>query len=97
MGASEQQIYQILNSRDKTLEMLEQAIETLKTPDLKISSLEFKIVDGDNGLEKSLELIARNKYLNAIEAGLNMIKTVADMKQETLEELKKRLAKQSSK
>jgi len=26
-----------------------------------------------------------------------MIKTVADMKQETLEELKKRLAKQSSK
>ena len=97
VGASEQQIYQILNSRDKTLEMLEQAIETLKTPDLKISSLEFKIVDGDNGLEKSLELIARNKYLNAIEAGLNMIKTVADMKQETLEELKKRLAKQSSK
>jgi hypothetical protein len=96
VGASDVAIRQLLVSRGVVLGMLEIAMGQLENPDGQKNVLEFEKVSGDL-ISDSIQLIARNKYLNAIESGLNMIKTVAEMKQETLEDLKKRLAKNSQK
>jgi hypothetical protein len=99
IGVSDFEIHKLIASRSNVLVMLKRAMEMLADPELIGSSLDFSpkdfAISGES--EMAIFLIARNKYLNAIEAGLNMIKTVAEMKQETMEELKKRLAKNSQK
>lgn len=94
-GASRDAIFQAVNSKMKVLELLEQAIKLLDNPDGDKIDLSFNPKYSADELQ--IGLLARNLYIKTIEMALYMIKQIADLKEETPEEKKKRMALDSSK
>ncbi len=95
LGRDPETIGQIVNSKHRVLETLEQAMELLENPFSKNKiDLKFKSTEAD---PFQIELLARNKYINAVGTALSMIKAVAGKKSETVEETKRRLMNDSSK
>lgn len=95
IGKDPETIKQIVNSKQSVLVMLEYAMKLLENPNLpKKITLEFAPT-GDDPFQ--IELLARNKYINTVNTALVIIKTVSGMKNETVEETKRRLLTDSSK
>lgn len=95
IGRDPETIGQIVNSKRSVLLMLEAAMNLLVNPSSsKKISLEFAPT-GDDPFQ--IELLARNKYISAVGTALSMIKAVAGLKNESVEQTKKRLMSDSSK
>ena len=94
IGRDPETIGQIVNSKRRVLVMLEHAMKLLVNPALEKISLDFAPT-GDDPFQ--IELLARNKYIHAVGTALSMIKAVSGLKNETVEQTKKRLMTDSSK
>lgn len=99
-GASKDQIYQAVAVKEKVLGMFEKAFALLTNPDgekvdLKVKSVLNVPVTEIDPLQ--IDLIARNLFMKAIDSGLFAIMTIAGKKDETLEDVLKRLSKNSNK
>ena len=95
LGREPSTIGQIVESKHRVLSMLEQGMKLLENPASgKKMSLAFRDVKSD---PFQIELLARNKYINAVGTALSMIKAVAGLRSETVEQTKKRLTMDSSK
>lgn len=94
-GASRDTIYQSVTSKQKVLDMLESSIKLLEDPNGEQVDLTYSpnlAID-----ELQTWLLARNLYIKTVETGLNFIKLIADMKEETEEAKQERLVKDSNK
>ena len=95
LGRDPDTIAQMVNSKHKVLETLEQAMDLLENP---ISGKKILLSIEDTKTDPfQVALLARNKYINAVGTALSMIKAVAGLKNETVEETKRRLMTDSSK
>lgn len=95
LGRDPETIRQVVNSKHRVLEMLEQGMKLLENPTVgKKISLAFSPVDTD---PFQIELLARNKYVTSVGTALSMIKAVAGKKSESVEQTKQRLMTDSSK
>jgi len=94
VGASLDQIAQIIEPRKRLLEMFDVSIALLENPDGKQVDLAYDPEEDD---ELYITLLTRNKYMNAVEAGLNMMKMLAEAKDLTPEEQEAVNKKNSSK
>jgi hypothetical protein len=90
-GAHKDQIKQSIEVKQLVLSMFTKGFNLLSNPDGEKVSTEI-IVD-----ELGINIIARNLYMKAIDTGLFSILTIAGKKNETLEDVLKRLEKNSSK
>lgn len=93
-GASPIAIEQTLKSKSQVLSMFEQAFKLLKDPSGEKVSIEVLPFEED---ELGINIIARNLYMKAIETSLLTMKTIAGMKNETLEQTLGRLQQDSTK
>lgn len=95
-GLTKDAIFQSVHARQKLIDMTVQGIERLINPEAEPVDLSYnpRINFSD---DLHIVLIARNSYLSNVENQLGMIKLIADQKAETIDETKKRLAKDSSK
>lgn len=94
IGRDPSTIEQVVNSKHAVLMMLQHAMKLLENPTLKKISLDFNSTKDD---PFQIELLARNKYINAVGTALSMIKAVAGLKNETAEQTRKRLTMDSAK
>lgn len=95
LGAPSPAIYQRVASKTKVFEMLMDAIALLKNPDGKKISLDkMPNLVSD---EWQVSLLARSLYIRSIGAGLEMLRQIANMKEETNEEKELRIRKDSTK
>jgi len=94
VGASEEQISQILAPRAKVFGMFVMSMALLENPDGEQVNIEYSLKEGD---KLALELLTRNKYMNSIENGLSQIKMVAEHKELTPKEIEELSKKNSSK
>lgn len=96
VGKDPETIGQIINSKHRVLEMLEQAMALLENPFSKENkiSLDFKSTKED---PFQIEFLARNKYINTVQTALSIVKVVSGMKSETPEQTKKRLLDENQK
>ena len=96
LGSSPDYIEQIIKSRQLALEKLEKAMQLLDNPDGEKVDLEF---DPESLLEDPLAInfLARNKFMNTIATGLNIINILANTKAKTQEEVLQNLKKNSNK
>lgn len=99
-GANKDTIYQAVMVKELCLGMFTKAFKLLENPDgervsLGVKSLKDSIKSEVDELHP--ELIARNLYMKAIDGGLFTILTIAGKKDETIDELYKRLEKNSNK
>lgn len=90
-GASRDTIQQAIGVKKQVLLMFTKAFKLLENPDGEKVSTE--LVEDDLGIG----LISRNLYMKAIDTGLFTILQIAGKKDETLEDVMKRLEKNSSK
>lgn len=91
-GASRDTIKQAIGVKVQVLEMFTKAFKLLENPDGEKVSVKVDLED-----ELGTNIIARNLYMKAIDTGLYTILTIAGKKNETLEEVMKRLEKNSNK
>jgi len=94
VGADLDAITQIIEPRKNFVHMVEIALNLLENPDGKVVDLTY---NPDNDTELRIGLLSRNKFMNVVEAGLNMIKMVAEMKNLSPDEKEKLTNKNSSK
>lgn len=96
LGAFPDAINQRVSSKQQVSEMLAQAITLLENPDGTKVDLSYnpKLLMND---PLQINLLARSLYIRTIGQGLTLIKMIADMKEETVEEKKKRIQADSSK
>lgn len=94
VGAGIDQMAQIIEPRKNLLAMFETAFKLLVEPEGKKVDVTYNPAKDD---ELYIGLLTRNKYLNAVEAGLNMLKVIAETKEMTPEEIKEAALKNSSK
>lgn len=85
----EGQILQIIESRKKLVSMIEIALKLLEDIDGEVVKVHEWV--------STTGLIARNQFISHIDQQLMVIKTLAGVKSETVEETKKRLLQNSSK
>jgi hypothetical protein len=90
-GAPLPQIKQAIEVKTKVLAMFTKGFELLVNPDGEKVSTEI-VID-----ELGVGIIARNLYMKAIDMGLFTVLNIAGKKGETIEELYKRLEKNSAK
>lgn len=88
-------IYQAVMARDNLIKMTDKALALLKDPDGEPVDLSFNPLNDITGLQVSL--VARNSFLSHVETQLGLIKLIANQPSETIEETKKRIAKNSNK
>lgn len=95
-------IYQLVATRAKSLAMLKVALNLLVNPDGVRPNLNFDpelstgdLATLDNALQ--INLAARNEFISFVETQLIMIKAIAGIKEETVEQAKTRLTKDSNK
>lgn len=88
-----------LRAREELIALLEDGIDRLKDPKGVFKSVaKFKLSKTDDNIDKDVaNLIARNTLITHIEQQLYQIKLLAGTKEETVEETKTRLLKNSSK
>lgn len=96
IGQAPETINQIVESRKLLYTMFEKAFSLLENPDGE------KVLSGDYEANTmadpfQITLLARNKYLNSVEAGLSFINIIANTKDKTPEQIKEELKKNSSK
>lgn len=91
-GASRDTIKQSIGVKVQVLDMFTKAFKLLENPDGEKVSTKVDIED-----ELGINIIARNLYMKAIDTGLFTILTIAGKKDETLEDVLKRLEKNSNK
>lgn len=95
-GISKDAIYQAVHARQKLIDMTARGIERLIDPSTEPVDLKYNpVINFSDDLH--ITLIARNSYLSNVENQLGLIKLIAEQKVETVDETKKRLAKNSSK
>lgn len=94
-GISKDAIHQAVHARQRLIDMTAQGIERLINPDVKPIDLNYN-PNVNFADDLHITLIARNSYLSNIENQLGLIKLIADQKVETVDETKKRLAKNSN-
>lgn len=95
LGASKEYIYQLVESRKLTFQMLDKAMLLLENPDGEKVDVSFSpniIAD-----ELQIGLLARNKYMNTIEASLAMIYKLVEQKEMSEDERKLKESKDSTK
>jgi hypothetical protein len=90
-GASRDTITQAIMVKEKCLAWFTTAFKLLENPDGEKVSVEVEVD------ELGINIIARNLYMRAIDTGLYTILTIAGKKEETIEDLYKRLEKNSNK
>lgn len=93
-------IYQVIQSKQLCLEMLEKAFELLNSPvngkiDLTYKP-DFKIRAQNSDGMLQTALLTRNKYVKTVVTGLAIVKMIAGMVNETPEQAKDRLLKNST-
>lgn len=95
-GQSKDTIYQAVSSKEKVLEMLQDAMALLVDPEGKPVDISYHSnLHMDPG---QIGLLARTLYIKTIETGLMMIKVVSGQAEgETMEEVKKRFFQNSAK
>ena len=94
VGMDYNTISQIIEPRKNFIKMTGIALALLEKPDGKKVDLVYSPEEDD---ELRIGLLSRNKFMNVIEAGLNMIKMVAEMKNLSPDEQEKITNKNSSK
>lgn len=94
-GMTKDTIYQAVNSKQEVLAMLHKAMKLLDNPEGDKVSVDYSpsMFPMD---ELQVNLLARNLYIRTIETGLNIIKGVAETKEETPAEKAKRLKADST-
>jgi hypothetical protein len=99
VGFIPEDIYKIIQSRIKLYQMFDRGMALLENPDgerVELSFIPSSFTPTDI-LQISVDLMARNKYLNSIEAGLSFINIIANSKDKTSEEIKEEMKKNSNK
>jgi len=99
LGIYAEDAYKIIQSRIKLYKMFEQGIALLENPDgerVELSFIPSEFV-ASNIQQISIDLMARNKYLNSVEAGLSFINIIANSKDKTPEQLLEEQKKNSNK
>lgn len=93
-GQAKDTITQAVLYKEEALKMTQKALELLVNPEGESFDLEYRpFVDSF----LKVGLLARNQYIRHIESQLLALKTIADMKDETPEQTKRRLGKDSAK
>jgi hypothetical protein len=95
LDKSPESITQVVMSKQRTLDMLAQAFELLVNPDGAKIDLTFAPDLKSDPLQ--IELLTRNKYVKTVVTGLAIINVIAGQKNETVEQAKERLLKDSTK
>lgn len=102
-GQSRDAIYQAVFSRKLLIELTKKALALLENPNGEQIDLSFEPYSDKPTAELTdddylqVKFVARNSFLNHIETQLGMIKLIADQPIETIEETRKRIAKDSAK
>ena len=94
VGANVAAIAQLIEPRVNFLKMAETAMALLEKPDGKKVNLDYDPKKDD---EFRIGLLTRNKFMNSIEGGINMIKMVAEMKEQSPYQMEQLRKKNSSK
>jgi len=94
-GNSPEVLNPIFASQIKYVDMLETALKLLENPEGKKVNLEVK--EYEDGVKMYEQILTRNNYVKTIEGSLYSIKIMAGVKNETTEELIKRLERNSAK
>ncbi len=101
VGRDPSEIRQVMESKSRTLKLLEQAMNLLTDPSGEKIDLSFEIdFTGPKSEVKdpyAIGLITRNRYVHSVAEALSMVKAVAGLKNETAEQTKKRLLSNESK
>lgn len=93
IGAQPDNIQQVIQFKDKQIEMTRQAIKLLADPDGKSVDISYN----PNNDMLGVSLLARSQFIRHIESQLMALKVVAGQKSETPEEEAERLVKDSNK
>jgi len=93
IGKDPDTIRQVIESKYRVLTGLRKAFDALSEP----KTMDFQLEYSPAGDSFGIELLARNKFIKAIETGLTIVKVIAGDKNESVEEAKKRMEKDSSK
>lgn len=95
IGKDPETIRQVIVSKQLTLEHFDRAFALLDDPSGEKVDLTFDVAcDSD---KFGIKLLARNKYVRSVETALMIMKVIAGTKDETPEQAKQRLLKDSTK
>lgn len=92
-GVHRDTVKQVIEYKQQSHILMEQALELLEDPTGEKINLEY---DFDIPDEVGSRMLARNQYIRHVESQLSLIKVITDMKDETVEQAKERLKKNSS-
>lgn len=95
LGKDVDTINQVVSSKQLALDMMAHAFELLREPTLNPIDLSFDVTGQNDPYQ--IRLLARNKYIKAVETGLTILKVIAGTKSETVEQAKKRMEMDSAK
>ena len=95
IGKDADTIKQIVASKQLVLEHFETAFKLFDNPAGPKVDLSFDVTGKTDKLQ--VKLLARNKYIRSVETALTIIKVIAGKKEESAEEAKRRLERDSAK
>lgn len=95
-GKSPEFIAQAIKAREEFIQLSKRALELLDNPDKKLPEIKYH----SSLLERDpwgIGFLARNSFLQQVDGQLLLIKVIVGTKEETVEEAKKRLQRDSTK
>lgn len=95
LGKDRDTIAQIIKSKEQLYSMLQTAMALLENPDAVKMDLSYKPSIMEDALQ--VGLVARTRYIKTIQSGLVIIKTIANLDEKTVEQIKANQKKDSSK
>lgn len=91
----EEEVKSVLESRARLIVNLEKTLQLLSQPSLE--SVNINIYPDDIKNYSRVDVLVRNSFITSVEHALMQIYILSGMKEETVEQMKERLKKNSSK